>query len=420
MQKGIYGKDYTMTWTKGKCSKAMLALLLASYMVSNCATPIIANTNTRNAVVKERVTYSEDALRRMTNPVLQHYTVQKQELWQMSSNTRLVILANEENMKNNRLKEVVQLVNSEFMDKEIGANKSTPLAMIYAPRDAISTSDILVTVDRKNPISEETVSEEAYKIEIDENGVRLTGASETAVLYGLRTIQQLMIANDGLVYGTIVDYPDMKERRIHVDCGRKYISKNWFIRLIREMSYMKMNALQMHFSENLGFRIECETDPAIVSKDGYLTKQEVREIIAEANKYGVKIIPSFDSPGHVDQILKAHPEFGQVSNTGEHYKSGLDITNPKAVEYIRSLYSEYMDLFEGCTDFHIGGDEYMEFDRPPFTTQYQSVLNEYAKKTYGEGYIWKDAVAGYINDLAEFVHERGFTPRIWNDGIYYG
>lgn len=420
MQKGIYGKDYTMTWTKGKCSKAMLALLLASYMVSNCATPIIANTNTRNAVVKERVTYSEDALRRMTNPVLQHYTVQKQELWQMSSNTRLVILANEENMKNNRLKEVVQLVNSEFMDKEIGANKSTPLAMIYAPRDAISTSDILVTVDRKNPISEETVSEEAYKIEIDENGVRLTGASETAVLYGLRTIQQLMIANDGLVYGTIVDYPDMKERRIHVDCARKYISKNWFIRLIREMSYMKMNALQMHFSENLGFRIECETDPAIVSKDGYLTKQEVREIIAEANKYGVKIIPSFDSPGHVDQILKAHPEFGQVSNTGEHYKSGLDITNPKAVEYIRSLYSEYMDLFEGCTDFHIGGDEYMEFDRPPFTTQYQSVLNEYAKKTYGEGYTWKDAVAGYINDLAEFVHERGFTPRIWNDGIYYG
>ena len=62
----------------------------------------------------------------------------------------------------------------------------------------------------------------------------------------------------------------------------------------------------------------------------------------------------------------------------------------------------------------------MEFDRPPFTTQYQSVLNEYAKKTYGEGYTWKDAVAGYINDLAEFVHERGFTPRIWNDGIYYG
>lgn len=39
-----------------------------------------------------------------------------------------------------------------------------------------------------------------------------------------------------------------------------------------------------------------------------------------------------------------------------------------------------MDLFEGCTDFHIGGDEYMEFDCAPFTTQYKSVLNSYAVK----------------------------------------
>ena len=46
---------------------------------------------------------------------------------------------------------------------------------------------------------------------------------------------------------------------------------------------MKMNALQIHFSENMGFRIECETDPSIVS-DQYLTKTEVREILAEAKK----------------------------------------------------------------------------------------------------------------------------------------
>lgn len=79
-----------------------------------------------------------------------------------------------------------------------------------------------------------------------------------------------------------------------------------------------------------------------------------------------------------------------------------------------------MDLFEGCTDFHIGGDEYMEFDRAPFTTEYKSVLNSYAVKKYGQGYIWKDVITGYINDLAEYVHNRGFTPRIWNDGVYYG
>ena len=65
--------------------------------------------------------------------------------------------------------------------------------------------------------------------------------------------------------------------------------KDWFIRQIREMSYMKMNALQIHFSENMGFRIECETDPSIVS-DQYLTKTEVREILAEAKKYGINVL----------------------------------------------------------------------------------------------------------------------------------
>ncbi len=32
----------------------------------------------------------------------------------------------------------------------------------------------------------------------------------------------------------------------------------------------------------------------------------------------------------------------------------------------------------------------------------------------------KMLIAKYINDLAEYVHNRGFKPRIWNDGIYYG
>ena len=122
--------------------------------------------------------------------------------------------------------------------------------MVYG--NEAGTSDILITIDDVKNITDATNSNEAYRIEIDENGVRLIGASENAVLYGLRTIQNLMVSNNGLVYGTIVDYPRMAERRLHVDCARKYISKDWFIRQIREMSYMKINTLQMHFSENLG------------------------------------------------------------------------------------------------------------------------------------------------------------------------
>ena len=392
----------------------MSVMLVSSMTLSSGA--IVAQAYNGTPAITER-TMTNEQLVAATTPILQSYTKDASDkTWVMTKDSKFVIVANEANLKNNRLAEIVKLVNSEFMAKQIISADAQ--AMLYNQDGA--PTDITIDIKPVSEITDKTTSKEAYKITIDDTGIHLTGASETAVLYGLRTIEQLTIANNStLAYGEIVDYPNVAERRIHVDMARKYISKDWFIRQIREMSYFKMNAIQMHFSENLGFRIECETDPSIVSEE-HLTKADVREILAEAKKYGVKVIPSFDSPGHVDQILRAHPEYGQKDKYGNNYKSGLDVTNPEAIKYIYSLYDEYMELFKGCTDFHIGGDEYMEFDRAPFTTQYKEVLDNYARENIDPNASWKDVIAKYINDLAEHVHEKGFTPRIWNDGIYYG
>ena len=391
----------------------MSVMLVSSMTLSSGA--IVAQAYNGTPAIAER-TMTNEQLVAATTPILQSYTKDASDkTWVMTKDSKFVIVANEANLKNNRLAEIVKLVNSEFMAKKIISSDAQ--AMLYNQDGA--PTDITIDIKPVSEITDKTTSKEAYKITIDDTGIHLTGASETAVLYGLRTIEQITSVNGALAYGEIVDYPNVAERRIHVDMARKYISKDWFIRQIREMSYFKMNAIQIHFSENLGFRIECETDPSIVSEQ-HLTKADVREILAEAKKYGVKVIPSFDSPGHVDQILRAHPEYGQVDAYGNNYKSGLDVTNPEAIKYIYSLYDEYMELFEGCTDFHIGGDEYMEFDRAPFTTQYKSVLDNYARENIDPNATWKDVIAKYINDLAEHVHEKGFTPRIWNDGIYYG
>ena len=398
---------------KNNMKRLLMSVMLVSSMTLSSAAVVHA-TNAAPSIVERAMT--NEQLVATTTPILQSYTKDSSDkTWVMTKDSKFVIVANENNLKNDRLAEIVKLVNSEFMAKKIISEN--PQAMLYN-QDGTPT-DITIDIKPVSEITDKTTSKEAYKITIDDTGIHLTGASETAVLYGLRTIEQITSVNGALAYGEIVDYPNVAERRIHVDMARKYISKDWFIRQIREMSYFKMNAIQMHFSENLGFRIECETDPSIVSEE-HLTKADVREILAEAKKYGVKVIPSFDSPGHVDQILRAHPEYGQVDKYGNHYKSGLDVTNPEAIKYIYSLYDEYMELFKGCTDFHIGGDEYMEFDRAPFTTQYKSVLDNYAREIIDPNATWKDVIAKYINDLAEHVHEKGFTPRIWNDGIYYG
>jgi len=363
---------------------------------------------------------TNDELASLALPIVQSYEADSNySTWTMDESTRFVIPATDEYKGNERLKEVVELVSAEFFDKELPTNSE--IEKVYAKESEITSKDIVVTLDENSEITEESNSDEAYKIEIGENGVNIVAASETAALYALRTIQHIMITNDNrLASGTIIDYPELEERRVHIDMARKYITKDWIIQHVREMSYFKMNAIQLHFSENMGFRIESDTDPEIVSEDGYLTKDEIREILAEAKKYGVKVIPSLDTPGHTEHILKVHPEFGQVDINGNHSDVALDVTNPEAVDYVKSLYSEYMELFEDSTDFHIGADEYMEFDRDPFISEYKPVLDEYAQETLGEDYIWKDTMANYINDIAEHVHEAGFKPRIFNDAIYYG
>ena len=279
-------------------AKRFAALALASALIFSSTIPFSAQgvqavANSNAAVTLNAMTGEELAL--LVNPIVQKYTVDdSQQTWVMTADSRLAVMASQENLENERLAEVVELVNSEFMEKEVVS--ANPFAMVYANAEDVGPADVFIKLDTENPICEDSDSEEAYRIDIGADGVTITAASENAVMYALRTIQNYMVANQGLPYGTIIDYPDVAERRLHVDCARKYISKDWFIRQIREMSFLKMNTIQMHFYENLGFRIECETDPAIVS-DEYLTKAEVREILEEARKYGIKVIPSFDSPG---------------------------------------------------------------------------------------------------------------------------
>ena len=70
----------------------------------------------------------------------------------------------------------------------------------------------------------------------------------------------------------------------------------------------KYNAVQLHFSENEGFRIQSDTLDAIegfkYKYDDVLSKQDILDIIQVANDYHIEIVPSLDSPGHLGSSLQ--------------------------------------------------------------------------------------------------------------------
>jgi len=206
------------------------------------------------------------------------------------------------------------------------------------------------------------------------------------------------------------------EKALMLDMGRKFYTKEWILNLVDYMAELKMNTLQLHFSENEGFRIECETYPEIVSEQ-HLSKKEVREIVDFATSKGISIIPDFDTPGHLKQILNFYPHLrlDKVEN-GETVQDlkAIDITKKEARDFIKKIYAEYAQLFHESKFFHIGADEFIDFDK---VDEYPVLLN-YSKEQYGVDASGMEVYVDYTNDIAQYVESLGFTARVWNDGFY--
>ncbi len=345
-------------------------------------------------------------LNKKTLPTVKEYASSMDGKWMLDESSRMLVVTNSMATNNARLEEVVNLLVSEFADKELPGKQAMPI--IFGAASEAKAGDIVVNLTQVS----ETDSTEGYKIDISDKTI-ISANSENAVLYAGHTLMNLIIGNDGIYYGTIVDYPDIAERSLHIDIGRKFYTRDWLIQRIREMSWMKLNTLQLHFSENEGFRIECESHPEVMSEQ-YLTKEDIRELLAVAKTYGIQVIPSLDTPGHMKQALVTHPEL-QLSNAqGGKINTALDITNEQARNFVKDLIAEYAELFKDSEYFHIGADEFIDFSK--FSSY--PVIEQYAINKYGPDATGLDAYVDYINDMAAYVKEKGFIPRIWNDGVY--
>ena len=240
----------------------------------------------------------------------------------------------------------------------------------------------------------------------------LTAQSERAVIYGLRTILEALDGG-GLAYGRVVDYPRTRERGFHLDAGRKFYTKEWIISRIRDMSRNRMNVLWFHFSENEGFRIASDRHPEIPSLY-HLTKDEVREIIRAANSYRIDINPALDCPGHLGQALQEHPRWRLNREMAEPLWSALDITRQDARDFLLELVDEYAELFAGSRVFHIGGDEFIDFNH---FEQFPE-MTAYAREHLGPECGGVDVYVDFLNQVIAHVRAKGFQARVWNDGLF--
>lgn len=270
--------------------------------------------------------------------------------------------------------------------------------------------DLVIQVGEPEELKGVETFQEGYIIEAGPV-TRLTAQSLRAVLYGLRTILDAR-ENGGLAYGRIVDYPQTGERGFHLDTGRKFYTKEWIAERIREMSRNRLNVLWFHFSENEGFRIASDVHPEVPSLF-HLSKEDVREIIRLAGAYHIDINPALDCPGHLGQALQEHPRWRLNREMAEPLWSALDITQADARAFLLELIDEYAELFSESKVFHIGGDEFIDFNHFELFPE----MEAYAKEHLGPDCGGVDVYVDFLNQVIAHLRAKGFQVRVWNDGL---
>lgn len=220
---------------------------------------------------------------------------------------------------------------------------------------------------------------------------------------------------------------------LHLDCGRKYFSKDWIIALLNEMSADGYNQLQLAFgNDGLRFLLDDMSFTAngttyshktVVSKveagnklqnnsgdARWLTQTEMDEIIAAAKEKGIEIVPLLNLPGHANTILDiADNNTYNAKIYGTVSQNTLDVTNDAACNFGYEIFKKYVDYFssKGCKYFNFGADEYGNDtgDKNP----HFDVLK-------GTGY---ENLSTFINKLAAYIGSKNMTPRTFNDALYY-
>ena len=192
------------------------------------------------------------------------------------------------------------------------------------------------------------------------------------------------------------------EKGLLIDAGRKFWSVRFLERVLELMKNLGMTHLQLHFSENMGFRIEY---PEWISTDKAVSKysqSEITHLVDFAAERGIEIIPSFDSPGHLAGILENFPEYALTKKDGTKDLAALDVANPEACQFILNIYKGLAPLFPSKF-FHIGGDEFISFNQVEDYPQLKGKL---------------DAYVAYVNQCVAALAEVGKICRVWNDGFF--
>jgi hexosaminidase len=257
-----------------------------------------------------------------------------------------------------------------------------------------ATGNIVLTTRGANA----ALGAEGYELVVKEDSVVIRAPGPAGLFYGAQSLLQLLptkvlAANPAgggdwaIPCVRIEDQPRFKWRGLLLDVSRHFFTRNEVEQLLDLMALHKLNHLQLHLTDDQGWRVEIKRYPRLTEVGawrkgigfgldpkastaygpdgrygGYYTQADIRELLACAAARHITLVPEIEMPGHAGAALAAYPQFS-CSGGGYTTDAGGGIFpavycpgNEETFEFLQNILEEVIDLFPGKY-IHIGGDE---------------------------------------------------------------
>ncbi|MBP3435620.1 MAG: family 20 glycosylhydrolase [Clostridia bacterium] len=271
---------------------------------------------------------------------------------------------------------------------------------------------------KKNP--------EAFAISIGKKTVVWAAAPE-GFIYAAVTLLSLA-ETDELAEGFIYDYPcdDIRGYRTFLPPRDRFDD---FREMVDFLAYYKYNCLMLEVGGAMEYKRHPEINETWVklcedinaysgrgneiqrsfgwSKNsfhcdnaggGYLTQDEVRELVAYCRSRGIDVIPECPTFSHCDYLVMAHPEIAERSN--DPYPDSYCPNHPDTYTYVFDILEEVIEVFRPKA-INIGHDEAYSVSICP------KCKNTPAPKGYADD-VWK---------IRNFLAEKGVHVYMWGEKL---
>jgi len=296
---------------------------------------------------------------------------------------------------------------------------------------------------------------EGYMLRISPRRISIRAKESAGLFYGIQTLRQLLaeqIFTKTKAKGAewkvpcvrITDYPRFHWRGLLVDSARHFIPKQDLLRFIDTMALHKFNSLQIHLTDDQGWRIEIKKYPKLTEigawrsetlvghyndkpwrfdgrrHGGFYTRGDIRQIVKFAQDRYVRIVPEIEMPGHARAAISSYPYLGVFPEKQKdlrpwrHWGVSQDIFAPRAgtIAFLQDVLTEVMELFPS-EYIHIGGDEALK-NQWKQSEEIQAMIRSRGLKNEDELQAW------FIKQMDAFLARHGRRMVGWDEILQGG